>query len=613
MDQLEVLRERETLSKALLGATTTLASGQETDAILKEVCDRLVAASPHIRLIWMIQGNLQADTLRPHYASGPAKEYGYGLIFNKDQAKGPARQAIDLWHPVKGDITQEKIFEGIRPLALQNELRSTVCLPFGDRSAGHAGLFAIYADQADYFEKIGLDLFEAFTHLVGISLEQSILLNKLSFLANYDQLTAIFNRRGLQEIMQGELSRCQRHGRSFSIILFDLDRFKLINDGLGHSKGDIVLQHIAALVRQGLRSEDTIGRWGGEEFLCLLSDTPYDQAQRIAERFRAQIASSPIMLDKTEIHVTASFGYACYPDDGDTLEKLVAAADSALYQAKHTGRNRVVSAQGKYQRVHSTGSVLESALKHNRIVPAVHPIIDLNTGQVVANEVLARLIRPDGQVLDASSFIDAAHRLQLLYRIDYSIIKQALIHQAALQNAGTEPPLLFINMSTDLLRHGELVQEILQLAEQVQPAYGKHNLVLEITERETFTDFDAIRELLDPVVKAGIQLAIDDFGSGYSSYQYLVELPISILKIDGGLVRRIHDPKVEAILRGLQDTASQLNMRTVAEYVENREISDRLRDIGIDWAQGHFYGRPQFLLPAETAESLMDTNPSVNH
>ena len=591
---IDVLKERDTLGHALLEATAALAWGDNAESILRKVCDALVDSSPHIRLAWMILGNLSAEMLKPQYAIGPAKDYGYSLYFSPDQTKGPARLTIEHWKPFVGNITKDPIFCDVRERALRENLCSTVCLPIGRQYSENAGLVAIYADTAEYFDIIGLDLFNAFTNIVGISLEQTTLLNRLSYLANYDQLTNVINRRGLQEHLQSVLTHSQRYNKPFSIILFDLDRFKLINDSLGHNKGDQVLQYITIILKNALRTDDYFGRWGGEEFMCLLPDSDRDMANVIAERLRTKIAETPIFLDKTEVNVTASFGYACFPNDETNLDKLIAAADSALYQAKSAGRNRVISAQGVYQRIHSTGSMLESAIREARIIPAYQPIVDLASRNIVAQETLARLRTPEGNLLEAKSFINAASQLQLLHRIDYLIILEALNHCEA--TPGGEGKIFqFVNLSGDLLRHHDLVEELLLTARKkcTGEYYRKEKpIVIEITERELLGDIKNVRKLLSPFIDFGFRLALDDFGSGYSSYKYLVELPISILKIDGTLIKRLHEPKVEAIVKGIQDTAKQIGLITLAEFVEDAATAEKLIELGIDWGQGYFYGKP---------------------
>lgn len=565
--------------------------------VVKSVCAKLVEVTPHIRVAWMLYGDLHNDTLRPHHAVGPAKDYARGLIFTPEQVEGPLRHSIKSWRPVIGHIEEDDVFDAVRERARKYNLKSTVCLPIGKKHSPNAAMVALYADETDFFERIGLDIFEAFANVAAVAIDQANLITHLTHMANHDQLTQMMNRHGMLKRLEEEYSRSKRHQANFSMILLDVDRFKLINDLLGHSEGDIVLQRVAEIIKSALRIEDHMGRWGGEEFICLLPHTDRAQVQQLAERLRQLLASTEIYTDSGTLNVTASFGYACYPQDGEDIDKLIIAADAALYQAKADGRNRVYGAHQTTRRIHSVGNQLESALKEDRIIAAFQPIVDLDNGEQVAFEVLARLVDRDSQVMEAGNFIEAANQLQLLHRIDFTIIKQAFTHCVAHMQTTATPIKHFVNISGDLLKQPQLVNELIEVARQsctacqIDPRAPKP-IVIEITERDLFDDMEKLKEMLVPFTEFGFELALDDFGSGYSSYQYLVELPISYLKIDGMLIQRLMDPKVHAIVQGIQDTATNLGIKTVAEFIEDELTARRVRDIGIHYGQGHFYGMP---------------------
>ena len=595
--EIDVLKERNTLGHALLHAAASLSQLETAEAILQEVCILLSTSSDHIRLAWMIPDKLTADTLKPSFAAGIAKDYGYRLIFSPNQRHGPLRSAIEAWHPVTGNITTDEIFCEVRERAVANSLLSTVCVPIGKKNTSSESMLALYADQHDYFELIGLDLFTAFAHVVAAAIEQISLLNSLSYMANHDQLTNILNRRGLQDRLKAELSLYKRYEQPFSIILFDLDRFKLINDGLGHSYGDQVLNQIATLFSRAIRDEDVLGRWGGEEFLCILPELDHEAAGLLAERMRTILADTALQVGDQTLHVTASFGYASCPADETDIESLVASADAALYQAKYSGRNRSIGASDDYLRIHAIGSQLDQALRENRIVPAYQPIVDLKSGEVVAEETLARMVDHEGKIIEAGHFIEAASQLHLLHRVDYTIMTQAIQHCMSGLNHGRTLK-HFVNISGDLMRHQDLVHSLLTQAQTQSLQYDGQiseikPMVIEITERELLNDMDAVKELLAPFIDFGFTLALDDFGSGYSSYHYLVDLPISILKIDGELIRKLPDPRAKAVIQGIQNTASSLGITTIAEYIEDAETAEMLKEIGIDLGQGYYYGRPQ--------------------
>lgn len=410
-----------------------------------------------------------------------------------------------------------------------------------------------------------------------------------------DQLTGLLNRAALHELMEAELGRATKKGTSLALILFDIDRFKLINYGYGDLHGDLVLQEVADLAEKKLPSH-YLGRWSGQQFLCVLPQADGDDAATLAEDLRERIQRLILPIDGHSLRISASFGVACFPQDGDLVRTLLAAAEAALYHAKESGRNRVVPAQALKQQIFGMGTVLDAALRENRVVPAYQPIVDLKNGQVVAEEALARIVTRDGRLLEAEDFIEVARQLQLTYKVDQAVISSTISRCMASLDDGP-PRLHFVNISGNLLRNPDVVQELLRSVrencEACADRIGTQNpLVIEITEREFLGDIKKAREMLRPFLDFGLRLALDDFGSGYSSFQYLADLPFSFLKIEGSLIQRVREPKVKAIVQGIQNTAADLGLTTLAECVESAEIADAVRAIGVDWAQGYHYDRP---------------------
>ena len=592
---LDIFKERYLLSQALMNSIAGMTRSTKPETILSGICDALTDATEHIKLAWTRFGQLDLDEFYPSYIVGNVPicvDENNPVRRNHSLTCCPVYDAIDSWSTITCNIKTEGEKACVVGMA------SVATLPVGQKDSELAGIVTLYSDMPAYFEQVGTEFFDAFIHLANSSLDQCALLNDLTHLASHDLLTSLLNRRGIQEAMERELARSKRTGSPFSILLFDADRFKLINDRLGHKQGDLVLKSIALSAATGLRDEDYLARWGGEEFICLLPNTSRDEAIQIAERMRNDIKSTSVSVATVEINITASFGVASYPLDGTSIDKLIAAADAALYQAKRTGRDRSVSAHIVQEGVHSLCNTLDAALNEGRIVPAFQPIVDLQTGEVVAEETLARLVTNEGEIIPAENFIGAAHQLQMLHRIDESIIKQAFSHCVTGLETGTNRLNHFVNVSADLLRHRELVNEL--LAEALKSCCSCAGMigpvkpmVIEITERELLDDIATAKELLMPFIDFGLRLALDDFGSGYSSYQYLADLPVSFLKIDGTLIKRIQEPKVRAIVQGIQDTADALDIITLAEFVEDKETESILKEIGINWAQGYLYGKPE--------------------
>lgn len=413
-----------------------------------------------------------------------------------------------------------------------------------------------------------------------------------------DELTGLRNRQALIELLKGT----HAHG-DYAILLIDIDRFKVINDYYGQEQGDNTLIALSRYVSDGLAEGQCIGRWSGHEFLCLLPDTSIEQAHSLAEAIRHHVRHS-FQRDHDrpdQPHtVTISIGVASRnPSDG-SFETVIARADAALYQAKRRGRNRVATEQDFSKSIFIASAEIEAALQEERLIPAYQPIVELASGRVVADEALARIRGRDGGLLPAGLFIEAASELQIAHRIDQAIVTQAIQRCARQVIAAPDatPIHHFLNISTDLLRHPRRIEAILAAARLSAEQCGMQcstskPLVIEITERELVGDPREALEILRPFLDFGLQIAVDDFGSGYSSLLYLLDLPVTYLKIEGELVRRMREePKARAIIQGIQSIADQLGLTTIAEFIEDEETARMLTDLGVNWGQGYLFGRP---------------------
>ncbi len=411
------------------------------------------------------------------------------------------------------------------------------------------------------------------------------------------QLYRSMNRSELQHTLDATWARGENYGTPFGLILFSIDRFKLVNGRFGHHLADAVLKHVVKIARATLRNRGAVGRWAGDEFLCILPDTQAEHVVDIAEKLRAAIASTAFPVGTNLVNVTASFGAAAYPDDAVEVRTLLMAADEALHHAKQAGRNRVVDAASLLVHSLRMGDVLDTALREERVMPAYQPIVDLASGNIVAEEALARIVTTDGRTIAAEEFMQVASQFQLTHKIDCTVVLSALDRYLS-QPASDNPILHFVNISGDLLRHPDLFKELLDSVKWLHDGQDaadakRFPLVIEITERELLGNPDLTRQMLAPFIELGARLALDDFGSGYSSFQYLADLPISFLKLDGRFSQRITEPKVRAIVHGIQNTANELGLTTLAEHVESEQEADMMREIGIHWAQGHLYGQAQ--------------------
>jgi diguanylate cyclase (GGDEF)-like protein len=422
----------------------------------------------------------------------------------------------------------------------------------------------------------------------------------LAYQASHDALTGLPNRAYLQERLGSLHSSAEAKQSAYSLLLLDLDHFKIVNDRFGHATGDQVLAQVGRRIAHNVRGLDMIGRWGGEEFLCLLPDVSRPSAEEIAERIRSGLEAQPVEFQGRQIRVTSSIGVATYPDDGRHPDALLAKADAALYEAKRSGRNRIQSVTRAAGNVFALAHIIEKSLREDRVLPAFQSVVDLMSGEVRGAEALARIQLDDRQVMEAAFFIPAAEQLHLVHQIDHRVIQSALMYCNAQQLNDGSMAAMFVNFSADFLRHPDLVEDILETVKQQCAFRGERfedtkPLVIEITEREFMEDLEEAKDILQPFLDMGLRIAIDDFGDGFSSLNYLLELPVSFIKLEGSLVRRVtRERRVRTVLHGVQELAADLGVTTVAEGIEDEETLDRLRAIGVDWGQGFYFSRPSF-------------------
>jgi diguanylate cyclase (GGDEF)-like protein len=411
-----------------------------------------------------------------------------------------------------------------------------------------------------------------------------------------DHLTGLPNRRAAEARLQVEWSRARREGSTFAIALVDVDRFKLVNDQYGHHAGDLALIHLAKLLARNMRGGDWIARWGGEEFLACLHALDARGAIIAAERARKLVRGEPVKLPQGDLSLTISTGIALCGPDSDALETVLANADALLYQAKQSGRDRVLCAGASGGRRGTKvweGSQVQTALREGRVVAAYQPIVDLNTGDVVGEEALARIVGSGNAPIPAGSFILAAEQLHLAAEIDRTISQRALERMAGHGNNGNGGA-RFINLSAQFLGDPAEVSGLLAQARALGLLGGNANpVVIEITARQT-GELAVLYRQLKPLVDEGFRLALDDFGSGNASFMYLTDLPMSFVKVEGWMVGRVvQDPRIRRLVESIVNTAARFELRTIAECVETSESADVLRDVGVDWAQGHFFAEPR--------------------
>ena len=446
-------------------------------------------------------------------------------------------------------------------------------------------------------EAVDIAYMELIADWLGNALHQSAQKDLLQRIALTDLLTGLPNRRAAEERLQLEGARTPRDGHGFALALVDLDHFKMVNDRYGHAVGDEVLKGVARRFEAGLREGDWVARWGGEEFLFVLHGCAVEEAACIMERLAGQVRSTPIQTAIGAIPLSFSAGVAAFgANDSDTLSMLEK-VDHALYRAKADGRDQVRMVAQPHMPWNS--ALLRQALAENRVRQASQVIVDLQSGQAIADEALARIQTATGEMIEAREFVDMAEGLGLMAEIDRQVIQDVMRRCVDRMNQGGSPDFAhFVNVSPQFLARHDLVEEMLSNAmgycQTCDVTLGPVKpIVLELTERQRIVSLEKLRADLQPFIDFGFRLALDDFGSGYSSYLYLAHLPVSFLKIEGWLVSNMRrDRKVAGIVESLASFARKEGVRTVAEHVEDAETARILADMGVDYGQGWHFGRP---------------------
>ncbi len=421
----------------------------------------------------------------------------------------------------------------------------------------------------------------------------------LENMALTDSLTGLPNRRAADGRLNVELARAKRAEEPFTIVICDLDRFKLINDHFGHDVGDEVLQHVGTILHTALRESDWVARWGGEEFILFLHRSTAQEVFNAMERLREEIKARPLHTAHGKLELTASFGIGSYRDAETDVTQVLAEADSCLYEAKRRGRDRVIMSEAATKGLLWQAGMLQRALQERRIVAAYQIMVELNSGKVVADEALARLIQADGKVLPAADFVEAAEGINLIHVVDDIIARSALERCCGgLAHDPQNELVHFINLSPQFLARRDLLDALLADAKIIAERSGmnfakRQPVVFEITERQLLEDFGTMRDDLKHLLDYGFRLALDDFGSGYSSFLYLAELPISFIKIEGWMVRNMqYNDRILSMVKSVVLLAKTLGITTIAECVEDARTAEILQDMGVDWGQGYYFGYP---------------------
>ncbi|RUM93615.1 MAG: GGDEF domain-containing protein [Thiothrix sp.] len=418
---------------------------------------------------------------------------------------------------------------------------------------------------------------------------------KLNAQANFDQLTKLPNRHFMLSHIDRGLSRARRGGNALALLYMDLDNFKNINDSLGHSAGDELLKQAAERIRSVLREQDTPARLGGDEFLIMLEELgDPEHAEVVAEKL-VESFKQPFVVDSRQVHSTTSVGISIYPDDGDTVEALMQNADTAMYQAKDSGRSHYQFFSQEMRRVAEErlliANHLRHALKKQELSLVYQPIMDTVAGRIVGAECLVRWHNPQLGQVPPDQFIPIAESLGLIEEIGQYVLNTACKDAAEWNRGGREAVHVFVNLSSQQFRNGDLlacVDGALQ-----KSGLSPEALVLEITESLLIQGSHNPLDIINGLRKRNIRLAMDDFGTGYSSLSFLKRFPLQMLKIDHSFINDICvDNSSEVLVEAIIAMAKSLSLDVIAEGAESKEQLDFLQERGVRLVQGYYISSP---------------------
>lgn len=445
------------------------------------------------------------------------------------------------------------------------------------------------------------------------SVEKELIIHKehLVRLAHYDNLTSLPNRVFFNEMLTKTLSHAKRHKKTLAILFIDLDRFKTINDALGHPMGDLVLKEIAARFTTVLRAGDVLARLGGDEFIILLNDIAHPKyASPVAEKL-LQLCAEPIKISAHEFFITTSIGIATFPTDGTSLEDLLKNADMAMYKAKKSGGG-VYQYYTKEMNLEAHEHIqleasLRKALTNNEFVLYYQPKLNLSDGQIKGVEALIRWENPELGMISPAKFIPLAEETGLIMPIGEWALREACRANKSWQMQGFNPISVAVNLSPKQFRHQDIDQLVAKVLADtgLDPQY----LEIEITETAVMDNVESAINRLKEIKAMGVEISIDDFGTGYTSISYLKQFSVSILKIDQSFVKGLpENPDDVAITIAVIALAHSLGIKVVAEGVETPEQLQFLADHDCDLVQGYYLSPP--LPEAKILTQLTKMNPA---
>jgi c-di-GMP-specific phosphodiesterase len=579
-----------------------IARGDPLSATLEALCRDVEARTPDTHCSVLLVDNASQ---RLRHAAAPSLAPAYTTAIDGlpvALGMGACGTAAALREPVViDDIHTDVRGAAFREVCDANELRSVWSHPLLDQAGDVLGTFAVYRDSPHRPDQTERDKVAAAGSLASLAIERSLAEDALTAAAQVDALTGLPNRSHFLT----HLTRCLAEpypGSSLAVMFLDLDRFKWINDSLGHPTGDLILVEAARRLRKVLRGQDVLARFGGDEFTILVQDAHPAAVEQVANRVK-EVFAEPVELDGGEFFLTVSVGVALAAP-GSAAFDLVRDADAAMYAAKEAGRSRWVLFDDGLRRRAVARVTLESelrrALERDELVLHYQPLRDMSTDQWAGIEALARWEHPTRGVISPDEFIPLAEETGLIVPLGLKLIDQAVAQAAAWSELGINAP-VGVNLSVVQLDDPDLPGEVAAILQRHSLPPGR--LVIEITESGVMERFTTAHAALDRLAELGLEVVIDDFGTGYSSIARLREMPVTGVKIDRRFTQGLgEDRGVDEVLAAIAGLAHALELEVIAEGIETRVALERAAELGCDLCQGYHLARPA---PAAQIEQIL--------
>ena len=497
---------------------------------------------------------------------------------------------------VATDLAGDPLWRDFCGAAVRHDILGCWSAPVLSHTGEVLGTVAIYTGLRDEPTAAEIRLLDLATRLVGIATERKKSEDRIQFMAHHDALTGLPNRTLLADRLERAILSAQRRGCDVTIILVDLDNFKLVNDSLGHLLGDELLRTVGNRIVGCVRAEDTVARLGGDEFVVILADLPKDSdgVTRVLQAVRASLGQ-PIGLGTRVVEITSSMGIASFPRDALTVDALLANAEAAMYRAKDVGRDTfkfsMDALNAEMQERLAIQEDLRHAIARGELRLHFQPLVDLRSGKIFATESLVRWQHPVLGLIPPGLFIPIAEESGLIGAIGRWVLREACRQNKAWQEDGFEPLVVCVNVSALQFKEGTLLQDVSEALRDT--GLSSEYLELELTESVIMQDLQQAIATMQALAHINIKLSIDDFGTGYSSLSALKRFPVTRLKIDRSFVDGLPDDSNDrAITSAVISMAHNLNLKVIAEGVETERQLGFLRDSGCDEIQGFLISKP---------------------